>query len=273
MESHTIAFSNGRIHYSVYGTGLTNVIAFHGFGQDGSVFQILANRFSEYQFIAPDLPFHGKSVLTHRRQPITADQVIEIVKLITEERQIDRFSIMAFSIGARFVWPLFSSFIDRLDSVTLLAPDGLPTSVWYRVATFSKISRWLFRKVMDNESIIAGVIKMTKSLGITDRQTSTYLQKSIGTADMRDRIYNTWISLRFLEPDLSTIANTIRNQGTNVQIVLGENDNLIDSEGVIRILQGIQGVNILLLPCQHHQLLEKYVNWKIEENKGEITGC
>jgi pimeloyl-ACP methyl ester carboxylesterase len=258
------------IHYMELGS--SKVIAFHGFDQDGSVFKMFAERFSEYQFIAPDLPFHGISALTHKQQPITAHQVIEIVKLITEERKIDRFSIMAFSIGARFVWPLLDAFNERLDVVTILAPDSLPTRAWYRVATFSKISRWLFRKVMDNKGIIAGATKMTRSLGITDRQTSTYLQKSIETADMRNRIYNTWISLRLLEPDLSALSNMIR-KGAEVQIVLGEKDNLIDSKGVIRILKGIQGVNILLLPCKHHQLLEKYTSWKIEKNKGEITGC
>jgi len=271
MDNHTIAFSNGRIHYSVFGTGSSSVIAFHGFDQDGSVFQILAERFSEYQFIAPDLPFHGKSVLTRKQQPITADQVTEIVKLITEEQKIDRFSIMAFSIGARFVWPVLRAFFDRLDAVTLIAPDGLPTSGWHRAATFSKTSRWLFRQVMDNESIIAAVIKTAKSLGITNRQTSVYLQKSAGTADRRSRIYNTWTSLRFLEPDLATLARMIGNNGTKVQIVLAENDNLIDSKRVVRKLKGIQGVDILLLPCQHHQLLEKYVNRKTEENKGEVT--
>ncbi|MDZ7604903.1 MAG: hypothetical protein U5K79_04795 [Cyclobacteriaceae bacterium] len=109
---------------------------------------------------------------------------------------------------------------------------------------------------------------MAKSLGITDRQTSLYLQKSVETADMRHRIYNTWTSLRFLEPDISTLANLVRNHSTKVQIVLAEKDNLIDSEGVVRKLKGIEGLDILLLPCQHHQLLEKYAAWKMEENKG-----
>jgi len=271
MENHSIVFSNGRIHYSLFGKGSSRVIAFHGFGQDSSVFQKVADRLPEYQFIALDLPFHGKSTLFDNCKPIMPHQVVEMVTLLTEEQEINRFSIMAFSIGSRFAWPILSAFKDKLESVTLLAPDGLPTSSWYLIATFSKISRWFFRQVINNENIIQGIIKTAMTLGMTDRQSSVYLKKTIGTADMRKRTYDTWTALRFLKPDRATLVNMIRNHGTKVKIILSEKDHLIHSKLVIRKLKGIDGLDIVLLPCKHHELLEKYTAWRLENNEMAIV--
>ena len=268
QESYIIPFSNGRIHYSIFGNGAVQLIAFHGFGQDGSTFQKFADRFPVYRIYALDLPFHGKSMLFDVGKPIGPYQVAEIIMRLAETQKIDRFSIMTFSMGSRFAWPLLGAFSQRLESVTLIAPDGLPTSSWYRLATFNKISRYLFRIAMDNEDVIAGIIKVSDTLGITDRQMSIYMQKIVGTAEVRRRIYNTWTALRYCEPDKAMLANLIRNNNTKVQIVLGEKDNLIRSKNVIRYLKGIQGVEILLLPCQHHQLMEKFFDWKMEEEKG-----
>ncbi len=269
MESHSIPFSNGQIHYSIFGKGSSDVIAFHGFGQDGGVFQKVADRFPQYRFIAVDLPFHGKSMPLDSRNPIKSHQVVEMVTLISEEQKINRFSIISFSIGARFVWPLLDIFNQQLESVTLIAPDGLPTSAWYRLATFSQVSRWIFRQVMEKEGIITGIIKMARTFGITNRPTSVYLQKTVRTANMRRHIYNTWTALRFLEPDMAVITSVIMNNGTKVLIVLGEKDNLIDSKRISRRLKDIQGIEIVLLPCLHHQLLENYTAWKMEENIGK----
>jgi len=271
MENHSIVFSNGRIHYSKFGKGSFRVIAFHGFGQDSTIFQKVADRLPEYQFIALDLPFHGKSTLFGNRKPIMPHEVVEMVTQLTEEQEINSFSIMAFSIGSRFAWPLLSAFKDRLDSVTLIAPDGLPTSNWYRFATFSKLSRWFFRKVMNNENIIQGIIKTAMAIGMTDRQSSVYINKTIGTADMRKRTYDTWTALRFLNPDRATLVNMIKNNGTRVQIILGEKDNLINSKLVIRKLKGIAGLDIVLLPCKHHELLERYTTWRMENNDRAIV--
>ena len=265
MKEFDVHFSQGLIHYSVFGIGTTPVFAFHGFGQDGKVFLKLSERFPEYKFMALDLPFHGKTVLHDNSIVIKPEQVEEIIKLIAEEQKIKHFSIMAFSIGARFVWPLLNAFQDQIESVILIAPDSLPTNIWYRIATFNRLSRGIFKYVMLNENIMANIMRTIRALGITTRKSHLFITKSIETSIQRQRIYNTWTSMRFLEPNLSEISEIIRKGELQVHIVLGENDLLLDYKRVKRKAKRLPGVKITLIPCQHHQLLEKYASMKIEQ--------
>ena len=61
----TIPYNNSPLHYSVQGKGAP-VILVHGFGEDGAIWDDLADRLKDkFKLIIPDLPGSGKSSLVN----------------------------------------------------------------------------------------------------------------------------------------------------------------------------------------------------------------
>jgi pimeloyl-ACP methyl ester carboxylesterase len=192
--------------------------------------------------------------------------VVEIIKGILVDQGIHRFSIMSFSLGSRFVWPLISEYADQLNSIFLLAPDSLPESVWYKMATSTKLSRWVLRQFMSKQTIIATLLKAAGSLGFINRQTLIFLKKSIDSVSKRQRIYHTWNALRLLVPDIREISELILDKNLEFHVILAEYDNLIDYKRVVKQTERMPGAIVTVLPCQHHQLLEKFAASRKDKN-------
>ncbi len=262
MQRFAVNFSNGVIHYHRFGGGSKYLLAIHGFGQLGVVNSEFTQQFPEFTIIAPDLPFHGESMLFDKSQPITKTQVVQIIAEIRRQQDINRFSIIAFSIGARLAWPAVEYFSDVLDEVILVAPDGLYTNFWYKVATGSCWSRALFRYLMSQEKSVQWVAGTGRALRLIDRSTEAMIRKTVHTSAKRQLVYNTWLSLRLLHPDFKVLSESIRKKGMQIQLVIGAKDEMILAIDVKKAALKIPGSQIMEFSCGHHQLLWQYAGWR-----------
>ena len=78
----SIPYNNSPLHYSVQGNGVP-VILIHGFGEDGAIWDDLADRLKDkFKLIIPDLPGSGKSPMVNKKESIEsmADCIHEILK-------------------------------------------------------------------------------------------------------------------------------------------------------------------------------------------------
>ena len=62
MESHFIRWRSSTIHYNRLGHGSEWLFCFHGYGEQGSSFDLFEELLGDaYSLIAIDLPFHGQT--------------------------------------------------------------------------------------------------------------------------------------------------------------------------------------------------------------------
>lgn len=115
MMQKTCAWSNGTIHYQIYGEGIP-VVLLHGFGEDSSIWdrQVEALKKS-YKLIVPDLPGTGKSTwlsmvngqwsmteaptLTIDYSPLTIDSLADAIHTMIQHEAIDHCYVLGHSMG------------------------------------------------------------------------------------------------------------------------------------------------------------------------------
>ena len=142
-----------RLAYYKVGYGPATLVAFHGFGQSGRVFQPLDETIGHrFTVFAVDLFFHGNSQYTSR-QLLTKTDWQRLIGAFLDGQGVDRFSLMGFSLGGRFALATAEAFASQLDQLILIAPDGVTRTSWYWAATTTRLGRWLFRHGLRHLSV------------------------------------------------------------------------------------------------------------------------
>src|SRR6187401_3220415 len=100
MEIHR---NGDTLFYEKTGTGTDALLFFHGFGQDHSVFSETVQRLSSfYTCYSFDLFYHGQSKKLHDNA-MTETEWQNYLELFFKQENINRFSLLGFSIGVRLV--------------------------------------------------------------------------------------------------------------------------------------------------------------------------
>src|SRR5687768_15494147 len=130
-ESGYIQLDNFELHYLKIGTGKKLLLAFHGYGNDASLFthfdKYLSKDYTIYSF---DLPHHGKSHCDDKHA-LEKKDVIKLVNTLKREMCVAQVSLMGYSMGGRICLTLVELMPDAIDMVVLIASDGLVFNKFY----------------------------------------------------------------------------------------------------------------------------------------------
>ncbi len=227
---------------------------FHGFGQDHSIWyqwiEILSNK---YRVIAIDLPFHGESKYPDKH--LGKDQWIRLINRLITKEGIDSFHVLGYSLGGRFVFPLLFHGDFQINSVTLIAPDGVYRSIWYRVATHQLFNR-IFKHFMYHPSRLRHWIRFVETLKIANPSLVKFARKELDNHRDRIRAYQSWTYLAPLKFPNQSLREKLQKTKSHVLLVLGERDRIIPSKRLIPIFNQLENVAIKIAPLRHHSLLD-----------------
>ena len=190
-----IIITNAEFNCKVLGHGVKNIIAFHGFGQDGNSFLPLVSKNPEYTIYSIELPFHGETIIHNPSISIAHWDVIELVEKLINLLSKEKFSLIGFSIGAKLLFPVIEKFYSRIENVWLLAPDGITPNFWYRMATGTHLMRQLFRFCLNYYQIIKRLGYGLQFMHLVDEGTLSFILKSTNSRENREQVYNIWIFL------------------------------------------------------------------------------
>lgn len=124
-------------HFQKYGSGPRVVLAFHGYGQGEGHWRTMVGVLGpEVTVYAIDLFYHGRSRLAKADAPLTKSRLGELLGDFLRAQGIGQFSLLAFSMGAKFALTAVEAFPDQVEQVWLIAPDGLQRQFWYSLATY-----------------------------------------------------------------------------------------------------------------------------------------
>jgi pimeloyl-ACP methyl ester carboxylesterase len=252
-----IHYNNSKLFYTKSGAGKKALLLFHGFGQDHRAFQswaeILKEQYTLYSF---DLFFHGQSSWASREALEKGDWK-EIITLFLQQENIAEFEIAGFSMGGKFAMATLEAFPDQIKKMTLLAPDGVKTSFWYRLATYPIAIRALFKSMILHPSRLYRTTKALRSFGLVDKGLLRFAESQMDTEEKRKRVYFSWVYFRHLKFDLNKIASLLNERQIPFTLIVGQHDKVIQAKNMEAFLKKINSKRFEVIDAGHNDLIGK----------------
>lgn len=236
-----IEWNGIRLFYSKTGTGPENLLLFHGFGQHRTVFNDLAHQItSRYTCYSFDLFFHGEDSHTRYSKPISTEEWNALLSAFLTHENIRRFSMLGFSIGARLVLSAIPLFMTRLNTVYLIAPEGITTNIWYRLATATKPGRYVFRRFVQRPGYFFAAAEGVERMGLLPAKVGRFARKMMESDAKRRRVYDTWMMLSELKTDQQELIESLNNASIRVVIILGKRDRIIPAAPILEFARKLR---------------------------------
>lgn len=261
-----LIFQNHRLHYGTYGSGPESLLAFHGYGQDHTVFEkmgpTLDNRYTLYSF---DLFLHGKSSSLSDTPPLTTVQWCAMIQHFLDTRNITTFSLVGYSMGGRFVLALAACLAQRISRLILIAPDGIRPNRWYRFASDTTVGRQLLRVTAKYPSGFFFAAQVIQRLGWVQRSVARFVKSHMSTSEKRMLVYQRWTALRGIRPDLSSVIQQANAHSLPVTIFIGRYDKIIQEKHILTFHKKLVNSNLRVLPGGHNHLIDQATQYLLKE--------
>ncbi len=258
VETHFLEHQGVVVSYIKAGHGPEVLLAFHGFGQDRTAFEkhfySLDGRFTLYSF---DLFFHGQSQWPEHETPLSKKFWHTILIAFIEKNNLFRFSLMGYSLGAKFALATLEAVPGRILAVYFIAPDGIQTNRWYKLATYPAVVRRLFKSLIDNPRLFHVLTSTAMRLNLLDKSMARFAQSQMDTVEKRRRVYYSWTVFRHLKFDMENIAYLINICHIRTTMIVGQYDKIITLKNTRRLLDELDDYHLEILQTGHNGLIDE----------------
>ncbi len=233
-----------------WGRGPELLIALHGFGRNGQRFSELGGPLGErYTICAPDLPFHGNTRWSE--EEYTRGEWREVVLRLAEVKDRDKFHLLGHSLGGRVALRISPRLHDRLQSLLLVAPDGLGGRYTGWIDYMPLFLRRRLTRLIERPDGMLRLARLLHHRGLIDVFTLQYLSYHLQDKNYRDRLRGTWRSLPHFRLKRRQILPYITQAEFPVCLLLGRHDRLIRVEKIERWFMGLERADIQIVPRGH----------------------
>lgn len=248
----------GNLAYQKHGEGDKVYLFFHGFGQNMQAFDdFLSLRKKTDTYILFDLFYHGQSSWKSINHKLTKQIWKDIIQQLMEKERFEKFHLVGYSMGGKFSLATYELFPEQVQSLLLIAPDGIKTGFWYNMATFPGILNQTFKHVVFHPKRFFKTMKVLKKLGILQKSLIKFVKSQMKTRTMRAQLYFTWIVFKPIQPSLEKIIPSILKYQTPITLVTGKFDKLVTVENLKKFSSKIPHLKIIELESGHNSLIEK----------------
>lgn len=251
-----------HLHFQRYGTGPQVLLAFHGYGQgEGywrSLIALLGSHVTVYAF---DLFYHGRSRLAKTDAPLRKPRLASLLHEFLATQQIERFGLLAFSMGAKFALTLLEQHPQRIEKIWLIAPDGLQRQFWYALATTPVLARGVLGRAVRRPQRLLGWLEALAQRRVLDTNLVRFAQWQLDSREKRLRVYRTWTAFRHLTFRPARLQQLLRDYQIPTTFFLAHHDNVIPYAGLRPFIEGVPLARTVLLPGGHGGLLHAVVAW------------
>jgi len=252
-----IEYKASKLYYHKYGAGQKSILLFHGFGQDHSAFDSWFDRLrSEYAVISFDLYFHGSSVWSEPRA-VEKEDWRKIIELLIWKEKLNDLELAGFSMGGKFAFATVEMFPEKVKRMVLIAPDGIKTNFWYRLATYPRAMRLVFESVVSNPNLFFSFARFLEAIGVINKYLLRFVMLQMDTKEKRHQVYCTWIQFRLLKFDMRSISELINRNKIELKIIVGKHDKVIPAKDMNRLLKHVPTGKLEIIDAGHNNLIDK----------------
>ncbi len=252
----------GKLAYRRLGSGSDVWIFFHGFGQchqDMLSFDKLRTSKQSYLFV--DLIYHGQSSWNTSEKDLKKEEWKAILLSLLQKESIDTFHLVGYSMGGKFALLSYELLPERISSLSLLAPDGIKTGLWYSMSNYPSGIHPLFKQVVFRPKRFFTLVDGLKTAGLLQKSLVKFVKTQLETRSKRAQAYLVWKVLGGLHLQLGTIIHQLRQHPIPVTLVLGEFDRMVSPKNLERFSAKVPQLKLLQLPVGHGQLIEATVSY------------
>lgn len=260
-----IHYRRNVLHYVKAGNGENPLLVFHGYGQDHTSYVPLLQSLSpRYTIYIVNLFFHGKSEWNDGEQTLEKSTWNEIVRILLEDNNIDRFSVLAYSLGGRFALATLEGFANRIKGIFLIAPDGIAKNFWYNIATYPTPFRSLFRSMITHHDRFERIASWLGKRGLVSKNLIRFADYQMNSETKRKRVYYTWVVFRHMRSDLKQVASLINTHQIKLTIVTGKHDDVIPAQGMRRLLEHVKDYRHEVIEAGHLGLISRSLHLLVD---------
>ncbi len=253
------------------GKGPKAMLAFHGYGQESSYFEGMSRVLNpDYTVYAVDLFFHGKSTLSKKDIPLSKKKLQDFVQSLLEKEQIDKFSVMAFSMGGKFALTVLEKFHSRIECLYLIAPDGIKTHLLYSLATYPGWLQGLFKRIVLRPTRFFKTISWLERKRWVDTSLVKFANWQMNSPQKRFRVYRSWTGFSKLTFDTRQIVRLLNQSNIHVAVFLGKYDQIISQKRLETFLKALKQHKLVVLETGHSYLLQDVASW-LRKNHQHLT--
>ena len=252
----------GKLAYRRFGSGSEVWIFFHGFGQchqDMISFDKLRTSKQSYLFV--DLIYHGQSSWNTSEKALKKEEWKTILLSLLQQESIDTFHLVGYSMGGKFALLSYELLPKRIISLSLLAPDGIKTGLWYSMSNYPSGIHPLFKQVVFRPKRFFTLVDGLKTAGLLQKSLVKFVKTQLETRSKRAQAYLVWKVLGGLHLQLGTIIRQLRQHPIPVTLVLGDFDRMVSPKNLERFTAKVPQLRLLQLPVGHGQLIEATVSY------------
>lgn len=268
MQKGFLKYQDSKIHFHRFGKGEKLLIALHGFADESSLFLKLENSLKEkYTIYSIDLPFHG--LTQWGKNNFDRKDISAIFRIILEKENKDRLDLMGYSLGGRIVQKMLFEWIDRLETIYLIAPDGLATKWFFNVNLMPRWFKSFVKWLLSKPDWFIRMIKRFYRWGWISRFIYNFAYYHIHTKEKRERIFCTWHSLEHFRLYPGKVKKLLKKYPIPVYIYLGTRDEVIP-QSVGKIL-GTNMTNVQVFEIEEgHLLIDEKLNELLKKQLGVV---
>lgn len=259
---YNLIHARGKLAYQKKGTGKETFLIFHGFGQsfhDMLPFDQLRKAGQKLLFI--DLFYHGKSHWRDAANPLTKSVWKEIIVSLQIQEAFQDFHLIGYSMGGKFSLFTFELFSHQVLSLTLLAPDGIKTGLWYSMGSYPNYFHPIFKRVVFKPQRFFGIMEGLNSAGLVGKSLVKFVQTQMETRSKRAQAYFVWKVFGGIQLQLGQIIRLARKNNTPITLFIGEFDKMVSSDNLERFSSKIPQLQKIILPVGHGGLIEAAANF------------
>ena len=276
MTDHFFNHPLVNLHYYRFGKGPKSMLCFHGLGMHGKQFTVLEKELGdEYTFYGFDLFFHKETVLNNNdlsliKKGISKADLTALFVDFCMQEQIQRFSIMSYSMGTFYAAALMQYIPNRIEEAFMIAPTILKTPRVLDFLANNTLANLFFEKLLLSENGLKALLKTCLKLRVVDKNNYEILYREIATAQLRFNFYANVTYLKHLDVHYRQLADSINSAGIACYFIFGVRDKSIPPRTAGKLLPMLSTAKKIIVD-EGHDLVTSRLTKKIlfcEHDKG-----
>lgn len=230
MTNHYFSNDLVDMHYYRFGTGPKTMFCFHGYGMHGRQFKVLEETMGDqYTFYGFDLFFHKKTVLRDQsvaavKKGISKVQLADLFKDFCKEAGVDRFSIIAYSMGSHYATSLVEEIPEHINELFIAAPSSLKPGKIITFLSGNRMGNKVLERMALSSNSMPRLLSLLKKTKIIDQKGYDILFKEVASPELRFSFYACASYMRFLTLNADKFIAKLNQHQIKSVFIFGERD-------------------------------------------------
>ena len=230
-SNNFLEYGDLKLEYTVFGTGNTPLLAFHGFGRHANDFEVFEELYGKkYTIYAFNLFHHGKSKYPDERveqNTFTKHEFRGLFSKFFIDLKVEKAAFMGYSLGGKIALMFTEIFPEKVESLWLFAPDGIKKNIWYFIASNTVIGRSVYKYFLENPTLFFKMVNGMHKTKLINDKIKKFAMNNMDEKEKRELVYKVWLTFKDTNPNMKLAIQNIKKFNIPVYQFFGKNDKVI----------------------------------------------